>query len=223
MRGELDLPESKSLRCMEIRGGSRAVEELLEAPGLIEWVYSHPYESAKEGGDVHYLSLCGGGIVSRLILADISGHGAAVAEVAVALRSLMKKNINIKDQTRLVRDLNRQFAKVARLDHFATAVIATYLATNQIVTICNAGHPRPLIRRARGGGRMFLGQMTAERGNLPWGLDDESAYHQFVVKLKVGDTLLFYTDALIEAADPDGHQLGEAGLLDLVQQVKGQN
>ena len=31
--------------------------------------------------------LCGGGIVSRLILADVAGHGLAVAEVAIALRS----------------------------------------------------------------------------------------------------------------------------------------
>lgn len=218
-----DRPTARSMRCMELRGGSVAVEEALAAPGLDEWVYSHPHGSAAGGGDVHYLSLCGGGIVSRLILADVSGHGAAVAEVAVALRALMKKNINVKNQTRLVRDLNRQFAAVAQLDHFATAVVATYLATNRTLTICNAGHPRPLIRRAADGAWAFLDQTNAEAGNLPWGLDDESAYHQFVVQLELGDTILFYTDALVEAANPAGHLLGEDGLIALARSVDGRD
>ena len=210
---------ARSMRCMEIRGGSFAVEEALAAPGLDEWVYSQPYESAPGGGDVHYLSLCGGGIVSRLILADVSGHGAAVSGIAEALRSLMKKNINVKNQHRLVNDLNRQFAAIAQLDHFATAVVATYLATKQTLTICNAGHPRPLIRRASTGDWEFLGQPDVEPGNLPWGLTDDSPYHQFTLTLEVGDTVLFYTDALVEAADSAGHLLGEAGLIALARGV----
>ena len=200
---------------MEIRGGSRAVEEALEAPGLDEWVYSRPHEEAPGGGDVHFLSLCGGGIVSRLILADVSGHGAAVAEVAVTLRSLMKKNINVKNQGQLLRDLNRQFAAVAQLDHFATAVVATYLATDRTLTISNAGHPRPLRRQASDGAWDFLGEPSAEPGDLPWGLDDDSPYHQFSIPLAVGDVILFYTDALVEAADPSGQLLGEEGLIAL--------
>ena len=39
-----------------------------------------------------------------------------------------------------------------------------------------------------------------------------------MVPLSPGDLVLFYTDALTEAADVGGHQLGEAGLLGLVQQ-----
>src|SRR5262249_21245510 len=52
-----------------------------------------------------------------------------------------------------------------------------------------------------------------EPGNLPLGLDDETPYHQFAVSLGLGDLVLFYTDALIEAADPSGRMLGEEGLL----------
>ncbi len=219
MRPENGRQATDSMRCMEIRGGSRAVEESFDAPGLDEWVYSRPYESSPGGGDVHYLSVCGGGIVSRLILADISGHGSAVSEVAVALRSLMKKNINVKNQGRLVRDLNRQFAEVAKVDLFATAVVATYLATDRTLTICNAGHPRPLIRRAEGGVWDYLGQTSSQAGNLPWGLDDNSPYDQFQVNLGVGDLVLFYTDALIEAANPSGRQLGPEGLLGLARNL----
>jgi phosphoserine phosphatase RsbU/P len=209
--------ENRSMQCMEIRGGNLAVEEALDAPGLDEWVYSQPYKSAASGGDVYYLSLCASGTISRLILADISGHGAAVADVAVALRSLMEKNINVENQTRLVQQLNRQFTEIAETKRFATAVVATYLTADQSLTVCNAGHPRPLWRRAHGSTWDFLDQALGKVGNLPWGLDDETPYQQFSVHLGRGDLVLFYTDALIEAVDHVGRPLGEQGLLRMAQ------
>jgi hypothetical protein len=53
------------MRCMEIWGGSSAADRDVSTPGLDAWVYSKPYEGAADGGDVHYVSLCGGGIVTR--------------------------------------------------------------------------------------------------------------------------------------------------------------
>src|SRR4051794_40901162 len=117
-----------SLRCMEIWGGSGLVETQFSTPGLDAWVYSRPFEGVASGGDVHYVSLCGGGIVTKVILADVSGHGAPVAEVALRLRDLMRRNINRKDQGQLVRGLNRQFTALEGAGHFATAVVLTYLA-----------------------------------------------------------------------------------------------
>jgi serine phosphatase RsbU (regulator of sigma subunit) len=205
---------------MEIRGGSTAVAEAVSTPGIDAWVFSQPYEGAASGGDVHYLSLCGGGIITRLIVADVSGHGASVAEFSNSLRTLMRRNINTKSQTRLVRSLNRQFAELAQMRRFATAVVATYLATNQSLTVCNAGHPRPLWWRAETGTWMLLDLEVRVAGNLPLGLDDETAYHQFAVILGRGDLVLFYTDALIEAADASGVLLGEEGLLSLVRGIE---
>ena len=208
-------PDGRSMRCMEISGGSQAVEEAVTTPGLDAWVYSRPYAGAANGGDVHYVSLCGGGVITRLIVADVSGHGEAVARVSASLRALMRKEINTKSQTRLVRELNRQFAGLVQLQLFATAVVATYLATQRRLTVCNAGHPRPLWYRAAAGEWGVLDRSHGELGNLPLGLDDETPYDQFAVTLGRHDLVLFYTDALIEAEDPSGAPLGEAGLLGL--------
>ena len=111
-----------AMRCMEIRGGSRAVDEAFETPGFGAWLYSRPFEGAERGGDLHYVSLCGFGVITRLVVADVSGHGAEAAGFSHALRELMRKNINTKSQTRLVGELNRQFGEKARLLRFATAV-----------------------------------------------------------------------------------------------------
>ena len=202
---------------MEIRGGSRAVEEAFQTPGLNVWIYSQPFEGAVQGGDLHFVSVCGGGVTTRLLLADVSGHGAEVAEFSKVLRHLMRKNINTKHQTKLVHALNLEFGEMAQLQRFATAIVATYLASRRVLTICNAGHPRPLWYRASIERWELLDKSAIETGNLPLGLDDQSPYHQFSVPLGTGDVVLFYTDALTEATDSSGQMLGEEGLLALAR------
>jgi sigma-B regulation protein RsbU (phosphoserine phosphatase) len=213
------------MQCMEIWGGSSATDRDVSTPGLDAWVYSRPYEGAAGGGDVHYVSLCGGGIITRLIVADVSGHGAAVAEMAVSLRTLMRENINRKSQTRLVGALNRQFAALAEMSRFATAVVATYLAHRRRLTVCNAGHPRPLWWHAAGRRWDLLtpeaGARTGAAANLPLGLDDETSYGQVSVALGPDDVVMVYTDALIEAQDGQGKLLGEEGLLEIARGLDG--
>lgn len=217
---DTQLANAWAMRCMEIRGGSQAVEEYLAMPGLDIWISSQPHEGAAAGGDVYYVSLCGGGVITRLIVADVSGHGAPVADVSGSLRQLMRKNINTKSQTRLVRALNREFSELAQSSRFATAIVATYLATKQQLTVCNAGHPRPLWYRADQHAWQWMDQSIGDVGNLPLGLDDATNYRQFAALLGRNDLVLFYTDALIEAADPAGRLLGEQGLLDLVRSLE---
>src|SRR5262245_49359174 len=210
-----------ALGCMELWGGNQATDRAVSTPGLDIWVYSRPHEEAAAGGDVHYVSLCGGGMTTRFILADVSGHGASVADLAGSLRALMRKHINRKDQSRLVQALNREFADLAKLSRFATAVVATYLTKSDRLTVCNAGHPRPLWRKAAIGEWSFLAHDGAAAGlaDLPLGVTGETGYTLVELALGRGDLVLVYTDALTEAEDADGRQLGEAGLLDLVRRL----
>ncbi len=215
--------ESPTMQCMEIRGGNRAVERSLQTPGLDLWIFSEPYHGEKAGGDVHYVSLCGGGIITRLIIADVSGHGESVDGFSVALRSLMRQNINRKSQASLVEALNVQFNQLAQLRRFATAIVATYLATTDRLTISNAAHPRPLWYRATDRAWSLLTHEAARvarpgpGSNLPLGVDEATTYEPFEVDLGAGDIVVIYTDALMEAMSPEGAMLGEAGLLELAR------
>src|SRR6185503_20983901 len=79
----------RRLECAEVWVGSERTESAVEMPGLRAWVYSAPSGSEAHGGDVHYLSLCPECTVSRIALADVSGHGQAVAALGERLRELM--------------------------------------------------------------------------------------------------------------------------------------
>ncbi len=213
--------EPFAMRCMEIWGGNKAVQESIATPGLDIWVFSEPYRAEAHGGDVHYVSLCGGGIITRMIIADVSGHGESVAGFSDALRSLMRRNINSKSQKRLVGALNRQFTELAQLRRFATAVVATYLATTDRLDVCNAAHPRPIWYRSETRTWSLLTHESANSAesamNVPLGIDEEATYDQFSVRLDRGDVVIFYTDALTEAAGPSGAMLGEEGLLTIAR------
>ncbi len=209
--------DGNHLQCMEIWGGIEPMRRTVTTPGLDAWIFSQPFQGDEQGGDVYYLTLCGGGLITRIVVADVSGHGSSVAEFSLALRALLRKNINQKSQRRLVEHLNRQFAEMAELRRFATALVATYLASTDRISVCNAGHPHPLFYRAADRTWSLLAPDTEDDvgvTNLPLGLDETTRYRLFELGLGRGDLLVFYTDALTEAANDQGRLLGESGLLE---------
>jgi serine phosphatase RsbU (regulator of sigma subunit) len=206
---------------MEVWGGSQLTARGVEFGGLDVWVYSRPYGQAQSGGDVYYASSCATGRISRLLLADVAGHGTSVASVAADLRTLMRRFVNRLDQAEFVRLLNQQFVALSRAGDFATAIVATFFEPSRRLTVCNAGHPRPLLYRAAQRQWDFLGHegpagKSAPR-NIPLGLIDLSEYEQFDVELESGDCVLSYTDALIESNGANGEMLGEDGVLRIVR------
>ncbi len=209
------------MQCMEVWGGSQLTAQGVEFGGLDAWVYSKPYGKAHAGGDVYYASSCATGRITRLLLADVAGHGSTVADTAADLRALMRRFVNRLDQGEFVRLLNQQFSALPRTGAFATAVVSTFFEPSRRLTICNAGHPRPMLYRAAQHQWDFLGSNApsarASPSNIPLGLFEGAEYEQFDVELGAGDCLLTYTDALIEARVANGEMLGEDGVLGIVR------
>jgi sigma-B regulation protein RsbU (phosphoserine phosphatase) len=214
------------MQCMEVWGGSQSTSRNVQMGGLDAWVYSRPFENSKAGGDVYYASSCATGRINRLLLADVSGHGDVVAEIAGRLRTLMRRYVNFLDQTKFVRALNEQFAAMSRQGTFATAVATTFFAPTRTLTVCNAGHPPPLHYSASLRTWSILEAPRdddAQVRNLPLGVIDVASYEQFHVDLEVGDLVLCYTDALVESRDSKGEMFGPAGLLRIVEDIDGQS
>jgi len=211
----------QQMQCMEVWGGSQLCSRAVEFGGLETWVYSKPYGKAHAGGDVYYASSCATGRISRLLLADVAGHGKTVAATAEDLRALMRRFVNRLDQSEFVRLLNQQFAALPKTGAFATAIVTTFFEPSRRLTVCNAGHPRPLLYRASKRQWDFLGSLESKPkvplSNIPLGMFEGAEYEQFDLELEPGDCLLSFTDALIESRDADGEMLGEEGLLRIVR------
>lgn len=248
-------PDPYRLRAMEVWGGSGPAEHRVTVPGFEGWVYCRPHNPTANGsrgarsaqalngdasagqrrrptggGDFRFISTCAAGQIVRLMLADISGHGADAEVMARRLRTIVRKHINKPNPTRFARALNWELSRLAEEGSFATAVITTYFAPTDHLIICNAGHPRPLLHRARlkrwelldeSAASVLPSERIGETGvrNLPLGVVGGADYHMFATRLEPGDLVVLYTDALIEAADEAGNHLGEQGLLEAAAEI----
>ena len=216
------------MQCMEVWGGNQLVDANVVLNGLDAWVYSKPYGGSQAGGgDVYFVSACATGRINRLLVADVSGHGATVSETAANLRTLMRRYVNYIDQTQFVAAMNQQFAAMAKIGTFATAIVTTFFAPNRHLSLCNAGHPPPIVYRGKSNRWDLLDRARHSDeavGNIPLGIEGElSSYDQFEVRLDVGDLVLCYTDSLIESRRGDGEMLCTQGLLEIVRALDATN
>ena len=177
------------------------------------------------GGDVYYLTSCASGRITRILLADISGHGEAAADLAISLRDSLRKNVNTISQSRFVETMNRKFKETSGEGDFATAVVATYFEPTKTLTLGLAGHPNPMIYRAAKQKWDFLdGEAVAENvmGNLPLGVVSKSVYPSRQIKVEMGDMFLLYSDAFIESVKDEDKLLGIQGVVEQLNSVADQ-
>ena len=210
------------LACFELWGGNSKEAHPIELPGLQGWISCTPFGHAESGGDVHYISVCSKGQVSRIALADVAGHGGYASSVAERLRRILQQHTDNWDQSALMRELNEAFKRDAKGVQFATAVVlGFYFGTGELL-FTNAGHLPLLWHHAKTGAWDWLEDHTPyakDVAGLPLGLISGTAYAQTAVEFSRGDTLLLYTDGITESRNESGEELGHEGLLALVRDL----
>ncbi len=80
------------LECKGIWGGIRNRDLEISAGKVIGSIYSAASEGGK-GGDIYYFGVCKGGIITRLAIADVVGHGDAITEVSQYVYNSLKAHM----------------------------------------------------------------------------------------------------------------------------------
>ena len=220
MSGQPD--EIYRLACLELRGGNHSAVYPAELPGLEGWVSCRPLQPAASGGDLYYLSACSNGVIARVVLADVAGHGETVSAAAVRLRDALRKYLDHWDQSYLIRQLNDSFLHGGDDGRYATAFLASYYSTSGELLFTNAGHLPPLwYRSIPGEWSLLLDNTPFSKSivDLPIGLIAGTSYSQTAVQLEPGDLLLLYTDGISESCDESDEQLGLDRLLSIARNL----
>src|SRR5512134_1330972 len=110
--------------CGEVRGGNGTIHTQVSLPGLRGVLYSRPCAGAT-GGDIHYLSVCGSGLMARVCLADVAGHGPAVAAIGTEMHAHLRRSVDVIDERKVLGRLNRRLNDLGA-SAMTTAVLATY-------------------------------------------------------------------------------------------------
>jgi serine phosphatase RsbU (regulator of sigma subunit) len=155
-----------------------------------------------------------------MLMADVGGINNLFADVAGRMRDLMKHSINAIAQTSVVSQISAEMYRTSQHGGFASTLLSTFFAPTRTLTICNAGHPPPLLYRSASDDWSSLRYDLAEP--LPAadfsGTVMPSEYQSFKLKLDVGDMFFFYSNSLTECRQRDGRTLGVEGILNLAHQ-----
>jgi len=211
-----ELEKLQVLGCSEVRGGNHKFIGTRRLAGMVAWVASIPVNEGEAGGDVHFMSVCSHDLISRIALADVSGHGWKVDSAAMTLDALLRKNINVWDQSDFMCGLNDAFSQDGD-GQYATAIVLGFHRLTGYLTFSNAGHLPPLWYHAsdRAWGWLEEGDPTPRKAfGLPVGLIPGTGYCQTVVTLRPSDLLVLYTDGITEAENGAGKRLGRKQLLE---------
>ena len=80
------------LECKEIWGGIRNRDIEISAGKVIGSIYSTSSEGGM-GGDIYFFGVCKGDTITRLAIADVTGHGEAVSEISRFVYDSLKSHM----------------------------------------------------------------------------------------------------------------------------------
>jgi len=212
---------ARAIQCTEVWGGIGACNVSVQLAGARGECWSRPHAGSEEGGDIHFLSVCGMSRLTKVVLADVSGHGRETATVSAVIHDALAETIGAHDNTSMLEDVNEAFLeRRSGKFRFTTMVSLIFDSEDRSLVYAYAGHPSVLRGRRETGAFETLrpGGAGPDTG-LPLGVLPGSEYHQHSTALDRGDVLVVYTDAFSEAPGADGGMLGEAGLARLLEET----
>jgi serine phosphatase RsbU (regulator of sigma subunit) len=110
-----------------------------------------------------------------------------------ALRDIIRAAaLHERDLFEIMRCANK-LACIERMAVPVTAIVAVLNTQQRMLTVLNAGHPRPLVHTNAGG--TFVGRCP---GGPPLGISEDNAWPLDSIAVPAGAMLVFYTDGIIE-------------------------
>ena len=210
------------IQCAEIWGGIRNADQDVCSAGIVASLYSSSADGDK-GGDIYYLSVCASDVITRVTVADVMGHGLAVAEVGQFIYDALKSHMNDASGDQVLTAVNRAIAERG-VQGMTTAAVATFHQGDGNLYFAYAGHLPVLVKRKRDR-RWFRavvespdGIRSADWTDVPLAVTPEAVFTQQSMPLTAGDRLFLYTDGVTEAPDASGNQFGEDRLMTVLEQ-----
>ncbi|MFZ4584938.1 MAG: SpoIIE family protein phosphatase [Acidimicrobiia bacterium] len=172
------------------------------------------YEAAENvvGGDFYDAFELADGRLA-LVLGDVAGHGIKSAALMAETRYRVNTLLHEHSAPRAV--MTAVNAMIGDRSAFITLVIAIADPVRRVVTWSSAGHSPPLLIA----GSSHVRVLDSFQPGRPIGLGGPSHFTEDSASLRAGDTLLFYSDGLIERRN-EGYEEGEQRLIRILEDMR---
>ena len=168
------------------------------------------------GGDFYdYLTVANGD--TAIAVADAAGKGLRGAMNAVLTNGMLHEVARFRsDADAILTDLNTGLAPRMYGPSFIALNLAILNASGKRVDYANGGQPYPILKR----GTEII---EIEESDLPLGGMKSVQYESVAFDITEGDMLIFHSDGLIEALNPDEEMYGAERLIALVSQIPNES
>ena len=182
-----------------------------EVPDLVGWRISPYYQPAREvGGDFYEFLELDDGRVSFAV-GDATGKGVPAAFVMSATCALLGGVATSSGSPpgEVLARVNEAVLTRIPPNMFVTCFYAILEPQSRHLSYANAGHDLPYLHRNG------AAEELRARG-MPLGLMPKMSYEEKEVILEAGDSVLLYSDGLVEAHNPEGEMFGFPRLRELM-------
>jgi serine phosphatase RsbU (regulator of sigma subunit) len=187
---------------------ARLIQQTLlpkHVPDLEGYQLAAYYQPAREvGGDFYdFLELDEDHL--GLVVGDVTDKGVPAALVMATTRTMLRASAQRLDSpAEVLRQVNDVIVRDIPPNMFITCLYAILNSRSGKLRYANAGHDLPYLRHK---GRPGDASELRARG-MPLGLMPGMFYEEKEAVLKEGDSILFYSDGLVEAHDPQREMFG---------------
>lgn len=148
---------------------------------------------------------------------DVSGKGIPASLFMAVTETLLRTLAGAhRSPEAVLARLNEELAAQNPRQLFVTIVCADFDLSSGRVTVANAGHPSPVLLSADGGARLPFPATGLLAGLFPG-----AEYESVSADLAPGDSVVFYSDGVTEAMDPDENEFGEERLVAALREAPG--
>ena len=195
---------------------ARLIQQTLlpkHVPDLPGYQLAAYYQPAREvGGDFYdFLELDDDHL--GLVVGDVTDKGVPAAIVMATTRTMLRASAQRLDSPgEVLKRVNDVIVRDIPPNMFITCLYAILDLTTGLLRYANAGHDLPYRRRTSNNG----GAEELRATGMPLGLLPGMSYEEKEIVLEEGDSVLFYSDGLVEAHDPQRDMFGFPRLQGLV-------
>jgi sigma-B regulation protein RsbU (phosphoserine phosphatase) len=149
------------------------------------------------------------------VLGDIAGKGVAAGMWFTHLAGLLQScgRPDFSPST-IASEINRHLCYLQPVAPFVTALIAQMDCDRGVLTYCNAGHFPPVLFRQDGDVQLL------ETGGPLLGALQGAEFASGELMLEPGDTLVVYSDGVVECRNPEGEEFGLDRLIAALPRAK---
>ena len=200
---------------------ARLIQQTLlpkEVPDLEGYKLAAYYQPAREvGGDFYdFLKLDDEHL--GLVVGDVTDKGVPAAIVMATTRTMLRASAQRLDSPgEVLKRVNDVIVRDIPPNMFITCLYAILNLKSGLLRYANAGHDLPYRRRRSSSSSTEAGGAEELRATgMPLGLLPGMSYEEKEIVLDRGDSVLFYSDGLVEAHDPERKMFGFPRLQGLV-------